>query len=308
MTSRQNSFYTMLRRLLAFLKRNTALFPRVSVMDNLITDLEAYLIQIDSLKEQQGTDISGVRKQKGTIRLTATQKALEVSKALLVYAKTSGNEVLAQKINYTERELIKYSDNNLDTAFGVILTSAQHFQTELMGYGVTPENVLGFKAAVDAFKAAMGSPKDGTIARKQITERLFSLFEQQAHVLEKIDLLMETLKFAHPALYGEYQDNRRVENRTGSLSLRMSITDATTAHGLWGVNVTFMLDGVIELEKTSAEAGGFSVKSLVEGIYVLTLSKIGYQTQTITVNVSNGDLNVIEVGMKKVIVVEKIKV
>ena len=308
MNNKQSGVYTMLRRVLAFLKRNLLLFTGLTVMDDLMGDLETYLGEIETLKEQQGTDIRGLSKQKATIRLTAIKKALEVSRAIQVYAKVSGNQVLAAEINYTLTDLKTCSDNELDTALGVILRSAQNNQLLLAGYGVTPLKVTGLKAAIDALKEVMGSPKEGTIARKQVTERIIALFDLENGVLEKMDLLMETLKDANPALYAEYQDNRRVQSYAGSLSLRMSITDAATTQGIAGVEVTFMLDGAVELQKTSADAGGISVKSLDQGAYVLTLCKIGYKTQTLTANVTNGDLNVVQVAMERVVALKNMQV
>lgn len=41
--------------------------------------------------------------------------------------------------------------------------------------------------------------------------------------------------------------------------------------------------------------------------YTVTLSKIGYQTRSLTVNVTNDDLNVVQATMEKVITLERLK-
>jgi len=307
MTNKQSSFYTTLRRVLAFLIKNAALFKELAIMEDLTTRLETYLGEIDILKEQQGTDITGLSKQKGVLRKTAIQKAIEVAKSMLVYANLTGDEVLSKAVSYTETYLKVISDNDLDTALSVIYTAAKNNQAALVTYGVTAEKVTSLKTAIDAFKASMGSPKDGTISKKQITEQLGNLFDNEAEILDNIDLLMDTFKFTNPALYAEYLSNRKIETRTGSLTLKAVITDSETGLTLPGVKVVFSLDDEVVLEKTTASAGGLNVKSLAEGIYSLTLSKSGYQTQTQLVNVSNDELNVVQAAMVKVILMEKLK-
>lgn len=307
MTNQQSSFYTTLRRVLVFLKKSLPFFEELTVMPDMITELETNLNEIDTLKEQQGTDISGLGKQKKGLRKTAIQKALEISKAALVYANKSKDEVLANTVNYTETDLKLLSDNDLDTALSVIYTAAQNHQRGIAAYGVSVEKVTAFKTAIDAFKAAISLPKDGSITKSQTTGQIKILFGTLAILLDDIDLLMDTFKFTNPALYAEYQKNRKVESRSASLTANMRVTDNATGVGIPGVNVIFELDGEVKIEKSTAAAGRFNVKSLTEGIYTITCSKIGYQTQTLTMSITNDELNAIEVALEKAVILEKVK-
>ena len=299
MTSKQSSIYSMLRRVLLFLKKSAEFFTELPVMADLTTEIETNLTEIDSYKEQQATDITGLRKQKENLRKTALQKAVEISHAIMVYARMVGNEVLATEMYYTETDLNKMKDNDLDTTLGVIYKSADTNKDKLTAYGITPAKIADYKTAADAFKTAIGTPKGGTIGRKQSTDQLAVLFEAEMATIDKVDLMMDTFKFSNQALYNEYQNNRKVILFSGSLMLNAFITDAETGTGIPGVKMEFMLDQTLVLEKTTGVAGGMNVKSLDPGVYIVKLSKIGYVTQQVPLNVPGDNLVTLNVSMAK---------
>jgi len=299
MTSKQNSIYSMIKRVLLFLKKSSDFFTALPVMAELIVEIETNLNEIDSYKEQQATDITGLRKQKDSYRKTALQKAVEISHTIQVYAKKTGNEVLANEIYYTESTLKNMSDNDLDTTLGVIYKSADANKDNLAAYGITPVKITDYKAAADAFKVAIGTPKGGTLGRKQSTDQLTVLFDAEMLTIDDVDSMMDGFKFSNPSLYNEYQNNRKINYISGSLMVNASITDAETGTGLPGVKMEFMLDQTLVLEKTTGVAGGMNVKSLAPGIYIVKLSKIGYVTQQVQLNVAGDKLVTLNVSMAK---------
>ncbi len=303
MTSKQNSIYSMIKRVLLFLKKSSDFFAALPVMAELIVEIETNLNEIDSYKEQQATDITGLRKQKDNYRKTALQKAVEISHTIQVYAKKTGNEVLANEIYYTESTLKNMSDNDLDTTLAVIYKSTDANKDKLASYGITPMKITDFKAAADAFKVAIGTPKGGTLGRKQSTDQLTVLFDAEMSTIDDVDSMMDGFKFSNPALYNEYQNNRKINYISGSLMVNASITDAETGTGLPGVKMEFMLDQTLVLEKTTGVAGGMNVKSLAPGIYIVKLSKIGYVTQQVQLNVAGDKLVTLNASMAKELLV-----
>ncbi len=299
MTSKQSSIYSMLRRVLLFLKKFSDVFTALTVMNDLTTELETNLSEIDTFREQQATDITGLRKQKDVLRKTAYQKAVEISHAIMVYARMIGNEVLANEMYYNESDFKRMSDNELDTALGVVYKSALANKDKLTAYGVTAEKITDYKAAIDAFKAAIGTPKGGTIDKKQSTDQLAVLFDTEMATIDKIDLMMDMFKFTNPALYNEYQNNRKIIWFSGSLMVNGFITDAATGEGLPGVKMEFMLDQTLVLEKTTGVAGGMNIKSLDPGIYMVNLTKIGYVPLQIQLNVPGDNLVTLTASMTK---------
>jgi hypothetical protein len=299
MTSKQSSIYSMLRRILAFLGKETHELATFIVLAQLLIDLETNLNEIDILREQQAADITGLSKQKDALRKTATQKAIEISKAILAMARITNNILLANEVAYTETDFRKASDNEADTHLSVIYSAALRNQIELQQYGVTPEKLPDLKTSIDAFKVAIGTPKTGTIGRKQITERMATLFTSEMEIIDKIDLLFESLKFSNPRLYAEYQSNRKINYFGSSLMVNSAIIDAETGLGLPGVMMTFILNGTTVLEKTTGDNGGTNIKSIDPGVYTVNLSKPAYVNQTITVSIPGDDLTTVTAAMVK---------
>ena len=78
-----------------------------------------------------------------------------------------------------------------------------------------------------------------------------------------------------------------------------------------GVTVTFMPDGEplatmqvsngeAVLSKTTADKGGFNIKSIPAGTYHVSFKKAGYTEQTMTVNVNDGELTVVDATLEKI--------
>jgi len=145
----------------------------------------------------------------------------------------------------------------------------------------------------------MDNPKKGYTEKKQTTDQLAQLFDEELAILGKIDLLVDILKNSDPEFYAEYYDTRKVVYHSGSLAVKGQVTDAATSASLSGVKITFVLDGVVKLEKTTAEGGGFTDKTLSEGAYQVTASRIDYITQTITANVLATELCAINIALVK---------
>jgi hypothetical protein len=112
-----------------------------------------------------------------------------------------------------------------------------------------------------------------------------------------VDALVDTIRFTNPELYTEYLDTRKVVYRTGSLTVKCEVTDAATGEPLVGTTINFSQEGLLIIEKTTSTAGGLMVKSMNDGVYTVTVSRLGYVTQTLTVNVMNVELTTVKVAL-----------
>ena len=289
----------MLRRIYDLLKKNLPLLSGLPVFTTLFSVYETKLIQLGVVSEQQEKDISGLKKQKEALRADLILKAMDVSRRVVAYATLTGNEVLAKEAYYTDTDLQHYPDETLATACSVICSAAEANATALVEYGVTAEILTALKKAISDFRTAMDNPKKGHTEKKQSTDQLAQLLDEELSLLGKIDLLVDMLKNTNPEFYAEYYDTRKVVYRSGSLSVKGQVSDATTGIALSGVTICFTLDGEVKLEKTTAEGGGFIDKTLGEGTYQVTASRIDYISQTVTVNVLANELCVINIALVK---------
>jgi hypothetical protein len=299
MNGKQSSMYSMQRRTSDLLKKNESLTSRLPTFTVLRSSFDANIKQIGTLGQQQEADISGLRKQKEDLRMALTQKDLDISRRVVAFAKITKDPVLAKKAYYTETNLMKSSDNEFISACLVIYAAAENNLAVLSDYGVTEEILSSLKATIDEFKSVVDTPKEGYTEKKQATDQLAKLFADQATLLDNMDVLIEMLKDTQPAFYAEYQDTRKVTYHTGSITVKGMATEAATGEPLSGVTMSFALDGEVKMEKVTAAAGGFTIKSMEEGTYTVTASRLGYVTQTLTVNVLDDEMNTVEVAMVK---------
>jgi hypothetical protein len=210
MNNNQSAIYSMLRRTSDLLKRNQSLTVDLPTFSNLESLLDEKSIQIGILGEQREEDISDLKRHKDELRIVATQKVLDITRRIVAYAKIMENEVLAQKVNYSEANMARLTDNDFVTACSIVYTVIEENAYPLITYGITTNTLDTLKTSIDAFKAAMYAPKKEYIEMKQTGEKLVKLFDEEEIILEKMDVLIEILRESQPAFYNEYQDTRKL--------------------------------------------------------------------------------------------------
>jgi hypothetical protein len=210
MNSKQSAIYSMLRRTSDLLKRNQSLTIDLPTFSSLESLLDEKSIQIGILCEQHEEDLSVLKKHKDELRVVATQKVLDIIRRIVAYAKIMENEVLAQKVNFSEASMARLSDNEFVSACSIVYTVIEENASPLIMYGITLNTLDTLKTAIDAFKAAMYAPKKEFIEMKQTTDKLTRLFAEEESILEKLDVLVEILQDSQPAFYNEYQDTRKL--------------------------------------------------------------------------------------------------
>ena len=297
MNSKQNSTKTMYRRVSNFIKKYLQILGVLPNFTALQTEFEANLTQLDTLGNQQGQDISGLRTKKEDMKASTAQKVLDMCHRLEAFAKITGDVVLAKKVHFSDTYLLKQQDNTFMTSCNIVYDLADAHKTEAAEYGITTAVLTELKAGIDAYKDVVDAPKEGTTGKKQATDQLVNLFSDQAVVLDKIDALVEMLKYSNPTMYAEYWDTRRIEYRSGSLSVKCEVTDAATGLSLGGAVVGFYINGELILEKTTSNTGGITAKGFDNGTYTVNVTRLGYAPQSLLVNVLDVEMTAIKVPM-----------
>ena len=76
----------------------------------------------------------------------------------------------------------------------------------------------------------------------------------------------------------------------GSLAVKCVVTEVATGNPLPVATVKFVLEGALVLTKKTAAKGGFVVKTLAAGTYVVTASKPGYKEEVLQLYLSEGEM------------------
>lgn len=299
MNSRQKAFESTCRRFSIFLKKYPEVTSTLPTFEDRHTKFDDTLAKITSCGNQQEMDLSGLRVQKEDMKLATGKKVLDLSNRTETFAKITGDVVLLKQVHLSETVYLRSSDRNFmgsnDTVYGL----ADSKKNLLIDYGVSPILLADVKTSIDAYHDIVEAPKLGTTERKELTDKLSNLIDEETAVFEKLDALYELIHYTHPSIYAEYLNARKIVYRSGSLMVNSAITDAETGLGLPGVVMTFILNGTTVLEKTTGDNGGTNIKSIDPGVYTVILSKPAYVNQTITVSIPGDDLTTVTAAMVK---------
>lgn len=274
------------------------------------TAFQNAITQIQAKGELQNFDKTGIAGSKSQMKQTLITLAADNSRKLTAYAKFSNNQTLLSEVNYSETDLKRLTGTNLkDTAQG-LYDRAQPIVASLATYGIAAASQTALLNAINAFNTAIPKPRLGITEKKQTTTQLVALFNTADAALENIDTAVEIVRLTQVNFYYGYKTNRKIVlTARGSVLVKGIVTDGSTGEPLKSATIKFSFVGTQaqlkaasdngDITKKTADKGGFFIKSIAEGTYQVTIGKPGYKEQTITVNVSNGEMSVLDIKLDK---------
>jgi len=297
MNSIQNSVYTTARQVMDLLIGHQTVVKDIAGLQVLQTEGSGLLSDISLLNDKLQVDPTVITAHKALLRVDAGAKVLDLSNKILAYATVEGDKVMAQKCSYSVTSLQKLVDNEFVSVCEQLMKLAQDNLMSLGAYKVTAESLADIRVSVKAFVTDIDKPKELRNELKQNTALLVSSFTALLTVLDKMDIMVEAAKNEYPDFYMLFQNTRYVNYRHGSLIAQGTVVDSKTGKAIEGAKLSFVLDGTEMLIKSSGASGGFRIKSMNEGSYAVTISKVGYLTQMVTVHVTDTDLTNIDVKL-----------
>ena len=303
MNSKQMSKLKMYLTVRIFLLSNPAITAKLPNFDEFMAALDAAILQIQNSNEQHHFNTKGVTDNKqqlrdGLVTLTANNSA-----KIQAYAKYTHDTVLLAETKFMTSALkIVPALELVDIANGLHSRINAHL-ADLTTYSLTETTQTEFRTSIDAFSESIPQPRQSQLKSKEST-----LLENQGiaaadEALADIDAVVEIVKLTEPLFYAGYKNARKiVDQGTGSLQVQGFITEAATGKPIPNATLTFRLSGQtdVAIEKETAAKGGFMIKSLPEGIYDITVCKVGFQTQIVSLTVRWDELCNVDVALEKV--------
>ncbi len=275
------------------------------------TAFQNAITQIQASGELQNFDKTGIAGSKSQLKQTLVTLAADNSRKLTAYAKFTNNQILLNEVSYSESDLKRRVGTNLKDAAQGIYDRAQPIVASLATYGITAATQTALLNAINAFNTAIPKPRLGITEKKQSTAQLAALFKTADSALGNIDTAVEIVRLTQVVFYDSYKAARKlIMTGGGSVSVKGIVTDASTGEPLKSVTLKFSTNGTSAklkatngnggLTKKTADKGGFMIRTLAEGTYQVTITKPGYKEQTVTVNVSNGEMSQLEIKLEKI--------
>ena len=249
-------------------------------------------------------------KQKGTKTISNQQKEqkaqlksriLEDGQKLKAYANYQNNADLVAFCSTTDSKLGKLND----TEFVVHAKSLYGYIGEalrpLARYQLTPETQASLLDLITGFELINPALSNAQGSYKNLSGNLVENYKEADAIVAKLDIEMELVKSSDTQVYNLYRTKRKVDYSIDSNDLVGHIYDAETGAGLPNATLTFTLNDstAAPIVKTSADKGGFQIKTIAPGIYTVVITKIGYQTQTLPITIMGDDQFSLDVRLVK---------
>jgi len=302
MNSKKQSKLKMYLTLRIFLLSDPAITAKIPNFTEFLAALDAAILQIQTNSEQRQYSSKGVTGNKKQLRESLIIITADASRKMQAYASYANDTVLLAETKFTESYLNRATDLQLTDISKGLYGRIDENLTKLTAYGLTEDSQTAFKANVDAFADAIPQPRQNQLEKRENTLLEDQGFEMGDKAVNNIDMGVEILRLSEPTFYAGYKNARRiVEQGTGTLQVQGLITDAGTGLPIMDATLLFRINGQTEVivEKHTAAKGGFMIKSLTEGIYEVSISKTGYQTQTTVINVTPDQLCNLDAALDK---------
>lgn len=266
--------------------------------------------QIQAVSVQQKMSKKGIADGKNTLKNNLIVTAADYSRKLAAYATFTNNATLAQEVKFSESKLRQSSDTAVKDYAQIVYDRAQPIVAALATYGITAATQTALASAIAAYNASIGKPGAGRSEGAQTTKQLATLFKTAEAALANMDIAVEIVRLTQVNFYNGYKSARKVIGTgTSTLSVKGMVADAQTGAPIKGVTVSFALDGGMsrakgaastpDVVKKSADKGGFNVKSLPAGTYLVSLKKAGYADLVTSVSVNDGEMSIVDAKLDK---------
>jgi hypothetical protein len=263
------------------------------LMSEAVESLEKLIDDITQIVSNQTENTTGIKVQKEVTREDVENIIFILAGQLRSYAVNINNFELRNEVTYTISKLRGMADTLLLSNSITILEKAQENEANLLPYGVTPANLVAVEDLLNAFELKIALPRNAIAFKKQQTELLQVKMEDADNLLrDKMDSYVIIVKNTEQEFYTIYKNNRKIIKPSyNPLALKVLVVGPNEMP-LYKVKAK--IQGFSKEYRTT-QKGLFQVKSLPEGMHVITLSKAGYQTQVITFPITKGertDLNI----------------
>lgn len=270
-----------------FLRANPEILAELPNAQEYLTALDAVIlsIQTNSTLFDAGTEeIKELTKAQKDKLVTA---AFENANKLKAYASYNDDKVLLAFCTVTEKKLGKLEDVELIQFAKALYNKINEQSSELIRYQLTPETQAGLQLLTTQYEVASPELENAKSEHKNVKAALDENYKAADLLMGKLDNEMEIVRSTEPQFYSQYQTIRKVDLHTEPNQLVGHVLDAETGAGVPNAIVTLTLNDSTKdpIVKQSAEKGGFQVKTITPGYYTVTMTKIGYQTQTFTITV-----------------------
>jgi len=288
---------------IAIMDENSGIWTGSASISAKVTAIKANLVTIGIQKGKQGANTLGNRTSKKDAKLDGAEKALEVSKVLILFAADTNDTVLRDEVRYTISGLNSVKDSTAVDRWTMIRDRASSNAGALTtgGYLITPADVTALTTLIGAFVTWSPKPVQAKAAKKTATGLLKVEFGKME--VNKSLMLGGMAPYArtNAEFYGQAMDGFEVINSGNrNMANRFVFVDDETGVRLKGIDVLCVDLGLL---RKSSDVGvvTYMYEETGNGNYNYTFKLKRYVDGAANGVMSNkGELVRMEVRMKKI--------
>ncbi|MGD9995073.1 MAG: hypothetical protein AB7S69_17370 [Salinivirgaceae bacterium] len=214
---------------------------------------------------------------------------------LLSLAHNTNDQALSQSLRYTPSKLRSMRQAALVSTGHVVHELLTQRKDELADYSVTETTLSDLLADISAYEQVLTKPIEAKVRFKGATLRIEELIKDNMQLLSlQMDLELELYKNQAPEFYHDYQSSRQIFPLGRRISMLSAlVSDAQSEAPIARARLNFYLKGEnnneeLVMVKYSADKGGLRLLSAPVGSYRVVVSKMGYQSQELTLYLEHG--------------------
>ena len=270
-----------------FLRANPEILAKLPNAQEYLTALDAVILSIQTNSALFDAGTEEIKELTNAQKEKLVADAFENANKLKAYASYKDDKVLLAFCTVTEKKLGKLEDMELIQFAKALYNKINEHLPELIRYQLTPETQAGLQLLTTQYEMASPELEKAKSEHKNVKAALDENYKAADLLMGKLDNEVEIVRSTEPQFYSQYQTIRKVDLHTEPNQLVGHVLDAETGAGVPNATVTLTLNDSTKdpIVKQSADKGGFQVKTITPGYYTVTMTKIGYQTQTFTITV-----------------------
>lgn len=299
MTTKQESKLKMYYTTGDFLVKNENTTMNLPDYPAVFSEFKDVVSQIKLKEEQQKNIITGITKDKKEIRNTLIGISAENSGKVYAFATIAENKTLMDEVHFSPSELTRMTDISLRSFAESFYKKIDAMLEKIEKYGINQDTQKHFAEAIAAYNNSIAKPRVSIAEKREATKELELLFTKADKLLDKIDAVMNIIRYKDVNFYTGYRTVRKLVNiNSGPVALRGFASDIATNEPLKGSVFTFRSNGTI-ITKRTADKGIFYIRKMKPGQYEVIIKKQGYKEKSLTVSIDDGQKCDVKVSLEK---------
>lgn len=210
MLQRDENYLSMGKTTVSVLDKNVGIWQGNIAFTNLVNKVKADLLLVDQAQQGSGKVSTGATIDKEEAGDLAIDIAVRLAGVGQAYARENNNNQLHDQLRVSRTGLDGLPDNILGASLRLLYKNLNDNAAALVDYGITPDILAEFEAAIVRFEDVNTTPRVIIAERKGHNASIPSLLRKLRSHFYNLDRLIKLWETSEPKFVSDYQNARIV--------------------------------------------------------------------------------------------------